>query len=90
MPLAIRPWTCPDCGTLHDRDVHAARNPLAYGLAALSGSTASSAECQACGEEGAGRRRKTTVKPASVKQEASSVFSHSWLGLRRCCGTVRR
>jgi len=71
MPLAIRQWNCPDCGTLHDRDVNAARNLLAYGLAVLSGSTASSAECEACGEEGSGRRRKTAVKPASMKQEVS-------------------
>ena len=71
LPLAVRQWTCPDCGTLHDRDVNAARSLLGYGLAALSGSTASSAGGEACGEEGAGRRRKTAVKPASVKQEVS-------------------
>ena len=37
--------------------------------------TASSAGSNACGEEGAGRTRKSAVKPASVKQEASSRFS---------------
>jgi putative transposase len=32
MPLAVRDWTC-TCGVTHDRDVNAARNILAAGLA---------------------------------------------------------
>lgn len=33
MPLNVRQWTCQECGSIHDRDVNAARNVLAAGLA---------------------------------------------------------
>lgn len=63
MLLSVRQWICPDCGSRHDRDLNAARNLATYAV---------SSTVSACGEEGSGRACKSTVKPASVKQEIST------------------
>jgi putative transposase len=58
-PLAVREWQCKACGTLHDRDVNAARNVLALGqrerVNASGGSVRPGSGPAAAGERGTRR-----------------------------------
>jgi len=67
LSLSVRDWTCPECGSVHDRDVNAAINLR---------NLAVSSTVSACGEEGSGLGRKLKAKPASVKQESSSKATY--------------
>jgi putative transposase len=66
LPLKVRAWRCPCCRVLHDRDLNAAKNVLAAGLAA-----ARDFPGDACGADV--RHLETPPVQSAVKQEPQPV-----------------
>ncbi len=65
LKLSDRSWTCLECDTLHDRDLNAAKNILAAGLAVLSREVE-----KACGED---IRPKQSPRVTARKGRLTSV-----------------
>lgn len=73
LPLAMRSWTCPECGAIHDRDVNAAQNILAVGLTVSAGG-------EAVRPDGFAPPRQASVKqesPGSSRGEGQAANSLS-------------